>query len=91
LSTKFFSSQLERYESSGEELTGVYGMIGLASPLDETLLFDPPCAIKTVLIPFEGQITYDSLLLSYPHDIWAQCHRTTKSHLSKREEERRNN
>ena len=53
-------------ESSDEELTKAYAVLGLASPLDATLMFDPPCAIKTVLIPFEGQITYDSLLVGYP-------------------------
>jgi hypothetical protein len=52
-------------KSSDEELS-VYGVLGLSSELDETLMFEPPCAIKTVLIPFEGQITYDSLLMSYP-------------------------
>jgi len=44
----------------------VYGVVGISDPLQDTLLFDVPCMVKTVLIPFEGRITYDSLLVSYP-------------------------
>jgi hypothetical protein len=70
-------------ESSDEELTRVYGVLGLASSLDETLMFDPPCALKTVLIPFEGQITYDSLLVSYPisfgRNVTGRLNRTYQS------------
>jgi hypothetical protein len=44
----------------------VYAVVGLNSPFEETLLCDPPCMIKTVLVPFEGEITYDSLLVSFP-------------------------
>lgn len=43
----------------------VYGVLGLSSPLDETM-FELPCMVDTVLIPFEGRITYDSLFTSYP-------------------------
>jgi hypothetical protein len=67
-------------ELSEKELTSVYGVLGLASPLGETLMFDPPCMIKTVLIPFEGKITYDSLLMSYPitfgRNVTARLNRT---------------
>jgi hypothetical protein len=42
----------------------VYGVLGLASPLDEVVPF-MPCYVKAVLLPFEGVIVYDSLINSY--------------------------
>jgi hypothetical protein len=51
---------------SGSRDGKVYGVVGMSDPLEDTLLFETPCMVKTVLIPFEGKITYDSLLISYP-------------------------
>ena len=48
----------------GERREEVYGVVGLASALDEVVPFTP-CYAKAVLLPFEGQIVYDSLLVPY--------------------------
>jgi hypothetical protein len=42
----------------------VYAVLGLTNSLDEVLLFTP-CYAKAVLLPFEGQIIYDSLIVPY--------------------------
>jgi hypothetical protein len=42
----------------------VYAVLGLASALDEIVPFTP-CYAKAVLLPFEGRIIYDSLLVPY--------------------------
>jgi hypothetical protein len=42
----------------------VYAVLGLASALDEVVPFTP-CYAKAVLLPFEGRIIYDSLLVPY--------------------------
>jgi hypothetical protein len=42
----------------------VYGVLGLASPLDEVIPF-VPCYLNAVLLPFEKQIIYDSLIVPY--------------------------
>jgi hypothetical protein len=42
----------------------VYGVLGLASSLEEVTPFTPSYA-KAVLLPFEGRIIYDSLLVPY--------------------------
>jgi hypothetical protein len=42
----------------------VYGVLGLASGLDELTPFTP-CYVKTVLLPFEGRIIYDSFVVAY--------------------------
>lgn len=43
----------------------VYGVLGLVSPLEEIVGPYLPVLVRAVLIPFEGQITYDSLLAPY--------------------------
>jgi hypothetical protein len=42
----------------------VYAVLGLASPLDRVVPFSP-CYAKAVLLPFDGPIVYDSLLVPY--------------------------
>jgi hypothetical protein len=44
----------------------LYGVLGLVSPLEEVVgYFRPPIYVRAVLLPFEGQITYDGLLAPY--------------------------
>ena len=43
-----------------------YGVLGLASTLDEAVQAPLPVLIKAVLLPYEGQIIYDGLFMSYP-------------------------
>ncbi|CAA7602309.1 Hypothetical protein DEACI_2983 [Acididesulfobacillus acetoxydans] len=44
----------------------LYGVIGIASPIEEIFpAFVLPKYSKTVLLPFEGKIIYDSLLFTY--------------------------
>lgn len=42
-----------------------YGVLGLASPIDECVHMPPPTLLQTTLLPFEGKIIYDSLLRGY--------------------------
>jgi len=42
-----------------------FGVLGLMSPIDEVLPYSPPVMVKAVLLPFEGKITYDGLVLPY--------------------------
>lgn len=44
----------------------VYGVTGIVSPIDEMLpAFMLPLMVDAVLLPFEGKIIYDSLLMPY--------------------------
>jgi hypothetical protein len=43
-----------------------YGVLGLVSPIEETLPLPLPLYVEAVLLPFEGRIIYDGLLTSYP-------------------------
>jgi len=63
--TFFVLRHLKKYSLFIEDST-VYGVLGLASPLDEVVPFTP-CYVKTVLLPFGGRIIYDSLMA--PHNI----------------------
>jgi hypothetical protein len=63
--TFFVLRHLKKYSLFIERST-VYGVLGLASPLDEVVPFTP-CYVKTVLLPFGGRIIYDSLMA--PHNI----------------------
>jgi hypothetical protein len=63
--TFFVLRHLKKYSLFIEDST-VYGVLGLASPLDEVVPFTP-CSVKTVLLPFGGRIIYDSLMA--PHNI----------------------
>jgi len=40
-------------------------VLGLVSPIEEVVSYSPPVYAHAVLLPFEGQITYDSLLEPY--------------------------
>ena len=42
-----------------------YGVLGLFSPIEEVAGPTLPVLVQAVLLPFEGQITYDSLLQPY--------------------------
>jgi hypothetical protein len=42
-----------------------YGVLGLVSPIEETLPLPLPVLAQAVLLPFEDRIIYDSLLTSY--------------------------
>lgn len=42
-----------------------YGVLGLASPIQEVVLRPVPALVKAVLLPFEGKIIYDGLLAPY--------------------------
>ena len=48
----------------GEKPSIVFGVLGLNSPLADVVPF-MPCYVKTVLIPFEDRIIYDSLMVPY--------------------------
>lgn len=43
----------------------VYGVLGLVSPIEEILGPYLPVYVKAVLLPWEGRIIYDSLMLPY--------------------------
>jgi hypothetical protein len=44
----------------------VYGVLGLFDPIEEVIApHKPPLYVKTVLLPFKGQIIYDGLIASY--------------------------
>lgn len=63
----YFFRQLKRYAvfipERGEPKA--YGVLGLASPIDECVHMPPPTLLQTTLLPFEGKIIYDSLLRGY--------------------------
>ncbi|MDF2989071.1 MAG: hypothetical protein K0R50_4581, partial [Eubacterium sp.] len=44
----------------------IYGVIGIVSPVDEMFpSYILPLMVEAVLLPFEGRIIYDSLLIPY--------------------------
>ncbi|SRR5258706_3637511 len=43
----------------------VYGVLGLVSPLEDTIPMPPPTLVHAVLLPFEDRITYDGLFSFY--------------------------
>jgi hypothetical protein len=45
--------------------THAYGVLGLVSPIEEIVGSTVPIYVQAVLLPFEGQIIYDSLLMPY--------------------------
>ncbi|MBX0327765.1 hypothetical protein K2Z83_08755 [Oscillochloris sp. ZM17-4] len=47
----------------GEPLA--YAVLGLASPIEDVIPMPPPCMVEATLLPFEGKIIYDSLLVGY--------------------------
>jgi len=63
----FIMRHLKKYSVFlSEQLSGhAYGVLGLVSPIDEVVGPTVPLYVEAVLLPFEGQIIYDSLLQSY--------------------------
>src|SRR5436309_1344092 len=56
----FFLRQLKKYSIFiAAKESAVYGVLGLASTLDEVVPFIP-CYARAVLLPFEDRIIYDS-------------------------------
>lgn len=51
---------------SSEEPTRAYGVLGIVSPIEEIVGPYLPIYVQAVLLPWEGQIIYDSLLAPYP-------------------------
>ena len=51
--------------SGEDDGSRVYGVKALESAFDELVAF-VPCYVETVLLPFGGQIIYDSLIAPYP-------------------------
>lgn len=49
-----------------EEPPQAYGVLGLASPIQEVIPWALPVLVEAVLLPFEDKIIYDSLLVPYP-------------------------
>ncbi len=48
-----------------QEPTHVYGVLGLVSPIEDIVGPVVPIYNQAILLPFEGQIIYDSLLIPY--------------------------
>jgi len=42
-----------------------FGVLGIISPIDDVLPFAPPVMAEAVLLPFEGKIIYDGLIMPY--------------------------
>jgi hypothetical protein len=62
---KFFVlKHLKRHSVFVGEDSAVYGVLGLTNPLSEVVPFSP-CLAEAVLLPFDGRIIYDSLLVPY--------------------------
>lgn len=49
-----------------EQPPRAYGVLGLVSTIEDTIPWPLPVLVKTVLLPFEDRIIYDSLLMPYP-------------------------
>jgi hypothetical protein len=45
-----------------------YGVLGISNPVEESVPYEPPVAVRTVLLPFDDVIIYDSLLV--PYDVY---------------------
>jgi hypothetical protein len=64
----FILRHLKKYSiflSSGSP-SCAYGVLGLTGPIEEIIGPELPVYVKTVLLPFEDRIIYDSLLSAYP-------------------------
>ena len=63
----FIVRHLKRYSVflSEQPAAHAYGVLGLVSPIEEVVSYSLPVYTHAVLLPFEGQITYDSLLEPY--------------------------
>ena len=51
--------------TSGDSPTKAFGVLGLADPLEEVIGPSLPRLVTTVLLPFQGKIIYDGLVLGY--------------------------
>ncbi len=63
----FLVRHLKKYSVflSEQPAAHAYGVLGLVSPIEDVVMYPLPVYIHAVLLPFEGQITYDSLLEPY--------------------------
>ncbi|HEX9132493.1 MAG TPA: hypothetical protein VF844_09380 [Ktedonobacteraceae bacterium] len=63
----FIVRHLKKYSVflSEQPAAHAYGVLGLVSPIEDVVMYPLPVYIHAVLLPFEGQITYDSLLEPY--------------------------
>ena len=63
----FIVRHLKKYSVflSEQPAAHAYGVLGLVSPIEEVVSYSPPVYAHAVLLPFEGQITYDTLLEPY--------------------------
>jgi hypothetical protein len=63
----FFFRQLKKHAILLEQAaaTRAYAVLGLVSPIEEIVPLPPPALVTTVLLPFEGKIIYDSLMIAY--------------------------
>lgn len=66
------------FVASNSGKSKVYTVLGLSGPLEDTL-FETVCMVKAVLIPFEGKITYDSLLVCHSISFGGNITRTLNS------------
>jgi len=48
-----------------KEVPAAYGVLGILSPIEEVLPLPTPCMIQAVLLPFEGKIIIDGLIMPY--------------------------
>ena len=48
-----------------EDPPQAYGVLGLVSPIQEVITWPLPVLVQAVLLPFEGKIIYDGLLVPY--------------------------
>jgi hypothetical protein len=63
----FIVRHLKKYSIflSEQPSTHAYGVLGLVSPIEEVVSFSLPVYTHAVLLPFEAQIIYDTLLEPY--------------------------
>lgn len=63
----YFFRQFSKYAIliSDEEIPRVYGVLGPTASVESSVLIKPPCLQRTTLLPFEGKIIYDGLLVGY--------------------------
>ncbi len=63
----FIVRHLKKYSVflSEQPAAHAYGVLGLVSPIEDVVRFPLPVYAHAVLLPIEGQITYDSLLEPY--------------------------
>jgi hypothetical protein len=43
----------------------LYGVCGISNPIEETLRYEVPCLVETVLLPFKAKIIYDSFIAGF--------------------------